>query len=149
MSTTNCSKGWTRGEGRLCVKGDFEVRYTNAARDDLLRLLDFLVMRAETLEDFDTAQFAVDTIRVAVEVHLGSTSFIFRRATESPFLGELVIPFGRARYVALNEIEGRSAVNVLGVRHPAGRRLPLMFAGAYRRLYGERREPEGYSRRRD
>jgi len=99
------------------VKGDFEVRYTDAARDDLLRLFDFLVMHAETVEEFDEAQLAVDTIRTAVEVQLSSSPFIFRKVTESPFLRELVIPFRRAGYVALYEIEGKSTVNILAVRH--------------------------------
>ena len=99
------------------MKGGFEVRYTDAARDDLLRLFDFLVMRAETVEDFDAAQLAVDSIRAAVEVHLSSSPFIFRKVTESPFLRELVIPFRRDGYVALYEIEGKSAVNILAVRH--------------------------------
>lgn len=99
------------------MKGDFEVRYTDTARDDLLRLFDFLVMRAETVEDFDVAQLAIDTIRAGVEVQLSSSPFIFRKVTESPFLRELVIPFRRTGYVALYEIEGKSAVNILAVRH--------------------------------
>ena len=99
------------------MKGDFEVRYTDAARDDLLRLFEFLAMRAETVEDFDAAQLAIDTIRTAVESHLSSTPFIFRKVTQSPFLRELVIPCGGTGYVALYEIEGKSAINILAIRH--------------------------------
>lgn len=74
-------------------------------------------MRAETVEDFDAAQYAVDTIRAEVESHLSSTPFIFRKVTQSPFLRELVIPFRGAGYVALYEIEGKNVVNIVAVRH--------------------------------
>ena len=99
------------------MKGGFEVRYTDAARDDLLRLFDFLLLRAETIEDFDAAQLVIDTIRTEVEHHLSSTPFIFRKAGQSPFVRELVIPFRGAGYVALYEIEHDSAVNIIAVRH--------------------------------
>jgi plasmid stabilization system protein ParE len=74
-------------------------------------------MRAETVEDFDAAQRAVDMIRTEIENHLSSTPFIFRKAAQSPFLRELVIPFRGAGCVALYEIESRSAVNILAIRH--------------------------------
>lgn len=99
------------------MKGDFEVRYTDAAREDLLRLFDFLLLRAETVEDFDAAQHAVDTIRAEVEGHLARAPFIFRKAADSPFLRELIIPLRRAGYVVLYEIEGKSVVNILAIRH--------------------------------
>jgi len=99
------------------VKGDFEVRYTDAARDDLLRLFDFLLDRAQTVEEFDAAQRAIDTITAAVEGHLGRTPFIFRKVGQSPFLRELVIPFRSAGYVVLYEIGDGSTINILAVRH--------------------------------
>lgn len=99
------------------MKGDFAVRYTDAARDDLFRLFDFLVMRAETAEDFAAAQLAIDSIRAQIEVQLSRSPFIFRKAATSPFLREVVIPFRRAGYVALYEIEGKNAVNILAIRH--------------------------------
>lgn len=44
--------------------------------------------------------------------------FSCRKATRNnPFLRELVIPFGRAGYVALFEIEPGNAVSVVAVRH--------------------------------
>lgn len=95
----------------------FEVRYTDAARDDLLRLFDFLLEQAETVEDFDLAQLAIDTLRDQVEVQLSRSPFIFRKAAESPFVRELVIPFRQGGYVALYEIEAGNVVNVLAVRH--------------------------------
>lgn len=41
------------------MRGDFAVRYTDSARDDLLRLFDFLLDRAQTVEDFDAAQLVM------------------------------------------------------------------------------------------
>ena len=98
------------------MTGEFEVRYTDAARDDALRLFDFLLDRAQTIEDFDGAQFAVNTIASEVESHLSRTPFIFRKAGLSPFLRELVIPFRSGGHVALYEIEDASTVNILALR---------------------------------
>ena len=95
----------------------FEVRYTNAARDDLLRLFDFLLYRAKTEEDFESAQLAIDVIRSAVERSLSRSPFAYRKAGDSPFLRELLIPFADAGYVALYEIKDVTRVLVLAVRH--------------------------------
>lgn len=95
----------------------FEVRYTDDARADLLRLFDFLLDRAQTIDDFDAAQMAIDAVIIGVESHLTRTPFIFRKAGKSPFLRELVIPFRRGGYVALYEIVGSTVVNILVVRH--------------------------------
>lgn len=43
--------------------------------------------------------------------------FIYRKAGTSPFLRELLIPFGNSGYVALFEIEDASTVTILAVRH--------------------------------
>jgi plasmid stabilization system protein ParE len=97
--------------------GPFEVRYTEPARVDLVRLLEFLLDRADNAEELDRAQHAIDAIRNAVEVQLSRSPFIFRKAGVSPFLRELVIAFGSTGYVALYEIEGRDRVNILAIRH--------------------------------
>jgi plasmid stabilization system protein ParE len=99
------------------VIDEFEVRYTDAAREDLLRLFDFMLDRAETIDDFDAAQAAIDAIRAAIEGHLSKTPFIYRKAGDSPFLRELIIPFQSAGYVALYEIVDGGIVNVVAVRH--------------------------------
>lgn len=94
-----------------------EVRYSDSARADLLRLFDFLLERAQTAEDFDSAQLAVDLIRDTVERSLSRTPFVYRKAGDSPFLRELLIPFRGAGYVALYEIKDAAHVTVLAVRH--------------------------------
>jgi plasmid stabilization system protein ParE len=99
------------------VIGKFEVRYTESARGDLLRLFDFMLQRAQTSEDFDAAQLALDGIRASVETHLSKSPFIYRKVGVSPFVRELIIPFRSGGYVALYEIAEPGIVNVLAVRH--------------------------------
>jgi len=99
------------------VSAAFEVRYSDSALEDLLRLFDFLLDRAKTAEDFDAAQLAVDAIREAVERSLSRAPFVYRKAGDSPFLRELLIPFRGAGYVALYEINDAVHVTVLAVRH--------------------------------
>jgi plasmid stabilization system protein ParE len=99
------------------VKKVFEVSYTPAARDDLDRLFDSLLNRASTLEDLDLAQRAVDAIRFEIEERLSRTPLVYRKAAISPFVRELIVPFGAAGYVVQFEIEGTAVVNILAVRH--------------------------------
>lgn len=95
----------------------FEVRYTDGARDDLIRLFGFLLDQARTAEEFAAAQSAIDNLRAFVEGHLARTPFIYRKAGSSPFRRELIVPFRGSGYVVLYEIEGGSTVTVLAVRH--------------------------------
>ena len=73
--------------------------------------------RAKAAEDFDAAQLAVDATRDAVERSLSRAPFVYRKAGDSPFLRELLIPFRGAGYVALYEINDAVHVTVLAVRH--------------------------------
>tara|TARA_B100001105_G_C22352954_1_gene426566 strand:+ start:343 stop:654 length:312 start_codon:yes stop_codon:yes gene_type:complete len=95
---------------------NFEVRYLDAARTDLIRLYDYLVDKAETIEDLARADIAYDAIVSAID-SLSRTPFVYRKAAESPFLRELLIPFGAAGYVALFEIVDARRVHVLAIRH--------------------------------
>ena len=94
----------------------FAVRYSAGAREDLVRLYEFLLQRASTVEDLDVAEVALNAITSAVD-NLGRSPFIYRKAGQSPFLRELLIPFGNSGYVALFEIEDASTVSILAVRH--------------------------------
>lgn len=94
----------------------FSVRLSAAALDDLDRLSDHLVDRAQTAEDLAAAQHTRDAILDALN-SLGRAPFIYRKAGASPFLRELVIAFGHAGYVALFEIDDAKTVTVLAVRH--------------------------------
>lgn len=94
----------------------FIVRYSASARDDLKRLYAYLFDQATHLEDLDLAERALATIISSVGT-LSHSPFIYRKAGPSPFLRELIIPFGHSGYVALFEIENAATVTVLAVRH--------------------------------
>lgn len=90
----------------------FRVRYTASAREDLRRLYAFLLEN-----DLQAARRARDAIAKAV-TFLQDFPFSCRKVDpENPFLRELVIPFGSTGYVALFEIEDRSTVTILAIRH--------------------------------
>jgi len=94
----------------------FAVRYSASARDDLKRLYEYLLDRSATVEDLELAERALEAIVDAAD-RLGRSPFVYRKAGPSPFLRQLLIPFGSAGYVALFEIEDASTVTVLAVRH--------------------------------
>ncbi len=95
----------------------FDVLLTPTAESDLERLFDYLLERAETTEDLDRAQAAIDAIRAVMQQQLAITPYSFRKAAQSPAQRELIIPFGHTGYVALYEIVSPSTVAVLAVRH--------------------------------
>lgn len=90
----------------------FRVRYTKAARDDLRRLYGHLLER-----DAAAARRARNKIAKGVNL-LEDFPFTCRKASPgSPFLRELVIPFGSTGHVLLFEIENATTVTILAVRH--------------------------------
>ncbi len=99
--------------------GPYEVRFTPAAEDDLLRLTDFLLIRAQDLDEVDRVDASIRTLRQAVEKQLSAVPWSFRKAGQGSRTTrrELVVPAGASGYVALYEIESTSRVLVLAVRH--------------------------------
>ena len=95
----------------------FTVELAPTAEVDLERLFDFLLERAETSEELDSAQEAIEAIRASAQHRLAITPFSFRKAAQNPAQRELIIPFGNTGYVALYEIVSTSKVVVLAVRH--------------------------------
>jgi len=95
----------------------FDVLLTPTAESDLERLFDYLLERAETTEDLDRAQAAINAIRAVMQRQLALTPYSFRKAAQSPAQRELIIPFGGTGYVVLYEIVSPSTVAVLAVRH--------------------------------
>jgi plasmid stabilization system protein ParE len=94
----------------------FAVRYSTAAREDLIRPYQFLLDRETCVEDLDVAHRALQAIEQATQ-SLERAPFIYRKAGKSPFFREMLIPFGSAGYVALFEIDNASTVTILAVRH--------------------------------
>lgn len=96
---------------------NYDVQLSETAEDDLERLFDFLLDRAETTEELDRAQAAIEAVRSTAKHRLAITPFSFRKAAQNPAQRELIIPFGGTGYVALYEIVSTSKVVVLAVRH--------------------------------
>lgn len=96
----------------------FRLRLTRAAQQDLERLFDLVLQRelARDGGDLVLAERALEAIRAGLAT-LGSSPFTCRKLGASPFLRELVIPFGHLGCVALFEIESADLVTVLAVRH--------------------------------
>jgi plasmid stabilization system protein ParE len=98
--------------------GPFEVRFSDHALLDLNRLFDYLLDRAENLEDLELAQRAVDEISSTCVQSLSRTPFSFRKSGGSALRRELIIAFGSSGYVAQYAIlPSVSKVIVLAVRH--------------------------------
>lgn len=96
----------------------FRVTFSEAAAQDLEDLFDFALQRELDSEtgDLDTPARAVQAIKDGI-AFLQTSPFTCRKASNSPFLRELVIPFGGTGYVALFEIVDSSSVIIGAVRH--------------------------------
>lgn len=96
----------------------YQIRLTPEAEDDLLRLFEFVIERelARAGGDLELADRALTAIRDGLSL-LERFPFTCRKAGSSPFIRELVVPFGRTGYVALFEIVDDKTVLVAAVRH--------------------------------
>ena len=83
----------------------FRVRFTRAAEVDLERLFEFVPERelARGAGNLQLAEHAIVAIRAGFAT-LKTSPFTCRKAEQSPFLRELIIPFGRSGCVALFEV---------------------------------------------
>lgn len=96
----------------------YRVEFSAQAAEDLQRLFDHVLERElnSPTGDLEMAERALQAIQSGMEM-LALMPFSCRKAGSSPFLRELVIPFGASGYVALFEIVGRDRVIVGAVRH--------------------------------
>ena len=94
----------------------FTVRYSAAARADLKRLYAYRLERATTIENLAIADDALAALETAIE-SLSRAPFIYRKAADSAFVPEMLISFGGFGCVALFEIEDKTRVTILAVRH--------------------------------
>ena len=95
----------------------YAVEFTQGAEDDLVRLYDFLLDRAETLEALNVADEAVNVIRQAALSHLSMTPYSYRKVGARSTLRELIIPFGTTGYILRFDIRSPELVLVIGARH--------------------------------
>jgi plasmid stabilization system protein ParE len=94
----------------------FVVRLTPGALDDLQRLYEHLLEQARTVEDLAQAELAQAAVLSGLR-RLEQTPFLYRKAADSAFLRELILPFGSSGYVALYEVVDARHVDVLALRH--------------------------------
>lgn len=90
----------------------YKVHFTRAAREDIKRLLAFLIQR--DIAAAKPARIAIGQATTVLQIFPFSCRTV---SEENPFLRELLIPFGSAGYVALFEIEDNETVTILAVRH--------------------------------
>ncbi len=95
----------------------YAVEFTQSAEDDLVRLYDFLLDRAETLEQLAVADEALKVIRQAALSHLSTTPYSYRKGGARSTLRELIIPFGTTGYILRFDIRSPELVLVIGARH--------------------------------
>lgn len=96
----------------------YTVTFSAAAAADLEQLLDFALQREldSVTGDLDIPLRAVQAIKEGL-AFLASSPFACRKVGSSSFIRELVIPFGRAGYVALFEIVDKHMVIIGAIRH--------------------------------
>lgn len=97
----------------------YRVDFAPAAVEDLLRLFDYLIERAQCAEDLDRAQEVIASLRLAIESQLAVTPYSFRKGGDGrrSTHRELIVPSGSTGYVARYEIIGPHEVLVLAIRH--------------------------------
>ena len=95
----------------------YAVEFTQSAEDDLVRLYDFLLDRAQTLEELDVADEALKVIRRAALSHLSTTPYSYRKVGTRSTLRELIVPFGTTGYILRFDIRSPELVLVVGARH--------------------------------
>ncbi|MBC7995467.1 MAG: type II toxin-antitoxin system RelE/ParE family toxin [Rhizobacter sp.] len=96
----------------------YSVLLTPEAQNDLERLFEFVLEHEMARDDGDLslAEEALSAIQAGMKV-LERFPFTCRKAAGTPFLRELVIPFGHTGYVALFEVRDQQTVVVGAVRH--------------------------------
>ena len=96
----------------------YRVLFSEAAAPDLEQLFDFALQRELDSEtgDLNIPARAVQAIKDGI-VFLESSPFACRKAGNSSFIRELIIPFGSTGYVALFEIVDNSTVIMGAIRH--------------------------------
>lgn len=96
----------------------YTVEFSEAAAEDLEQLFDFALQREldSATGDLDVPDRAVQAIKQGM-AFLASSPFACRKAGNSSFIRELIIPFGRTGYVALFEIVDSSTVIIGAIRH--------------------------------
>jgi plasmid stabilization system protein ParE len=96
----------------------YQIVFSREAEEDLGRMFDFAFEREPNSPtgDFEIPMTAIQAIRGACQF-LAISPFSCRKADDSPFVRELIVPFGATGYVVLFEIKAAGRVPIGAVRH--------------------------------
>jgi plasmid stabilization system protein ParE len=96
----------------------YQVVFSREAEEDLERLFDHAFIREmeSPAGDLEVPVRAIQAIKHATQF-LAISPFSCRKADSSPFVRELIVPFGASGYVVLFEILTSGRVHIGAVRH--------------------------------
>ena len=96
----------------------YQVVFSREAEADLERMFDFAFERElnSPTGNLEIPMKAIEAIRQGCQF-LTISPFSCRKADVSPFVRELIIPFGATGYVVLFEIVAASRVHIGAIRH--------------------------------
>ena len=96
----------------------FQVVFSREAEEDLERLFDFVFERElnSPTGDLDIPERAIRAVRQACQF-LAISPFSCRKAADSPFGRDLIVPFGATGYVVYYEIKESRRVHIGAIRH--------------------------------
>jgi len=94
----------------------FKVEFAPEAEADLNGLFDFLLDRAETVEEAMRAYEAVELIRSVANSHLSISPYSYRKVGARPTLRDLIVSFRATGYVLRFDIRTPELVLVIGAR---------------------------------
>ena len=96
----------------------YQVVFSREAEEDLERLFDYAFERElnSPTGDLDIPMRAIQAIRQACQF-LAISPFSCRKADNSPFVRELIVPFGATGYVVFFEIKAAGRVHIGAIRH--------------------------------
>lgn len=96
----------------------YQVVFSREAEEDLDRLFEHAFERElnSAAGDLDIPSNAIQAIRQACRF-LEISPFSCRKAENSPFARELIVPFGASGYVVYYEIKTEGRVHIGAVRH--------------------------------
>jgi len=94
----------------------YTVLLTDEALEDLQRIEQFMIELALQHGDYDLPLRAIQSVSREMRI-LETNPYTCRKAGSNPLERELVIPLGRAGFVALFEILSEHEVAVAALRH--------------------------------
>ena len=96
----------------------YPIVFSREAEEDLVRIFDHAFERElnSSTGDLDIPMRAIQSIQQACDF-LAISPFSCRKVANSPFVRELIVPFGATGFVVLFEIQSAERVHIGAIRH--------------------------------